>query len=411
MNANAQQAPATAANQASVEGMRSALVPRQEQLPDQAVNMFTERGFALAQRLAKAYAASSAVPAQFRQWIEKKVPNGRGATEWIENPAALGNCLVAIETAQSCRMSITAVMQNANVIEGKLSWSAQFVIAAINASGRFTPLEFDMENKGRMKAKYREKTGWDKEANRPTFAEREVEIDNWECRAWAMVLQNGQPTNKRVQGARVSMKMAVEEGWYGKDGSKWKTEMFEQMLMYRAGSFFGRIHAPDVIMGMGRTTEEVQDMTTIDMSPAGEIRSVTVDSLAKGPTASPTPMADVVQVNTTGSEAEGGTGGEFVPPPAAPGEAGAAGAPAAEAGAAAAGSVKVEPDPLTYAVVADAMTKATTPIEIDAARALIPRVVDAMQQAELNAMATKRTAEIAPAATKRRTSASKTSVE
>ena len=103
-----------------------------QQSPDQAIDLFTARGFDLACRIAKAFSNSDAVPAQFRAVVEKK---GRNGSTYQENPAAIGNCIVAIETARSVGMSITSVMQQANVIEGKLTWSAQFQIAAINASG------------------------------------------------------------------------------------------------------------------------------------------------------------------------------------------------------------------------------------------------------------------------------------
>ena len=101
------------------------------QAPDQAIDMFTERGFTLANRIAKAYASSDAVPAQFRMQVLKKVGKQEN---WVDNPNAIGNCLVAIEVARAVGMSITAVMQNADMIEGKLRWSGKFVIAAINAS-------------------------------------------------------------------------------------------------------------------------------------------------------------------------------------------------------------------------------------------------------------------------------------
>ena len=39
------------------------------------------------------------------------------------------------------------------------------------------------------------------------------------------------------------------KGWINKSGSKWKT-MPEQMIRYRAASFFGRLHCPDLIMGV-----------------------------------------------------------------------------------------------------------------------------------------------------------------
>jgi hypothetical protein len=58
--------------------------------------------------------------------------------------------------------------------------------------------------------------------------------------------------------------MAKAEGWLDKAGSKWKT-MPELMLKYRAAAFFGRLYAPEVLMGM-QTSEEVIDITP--MQPA-----------------------------------------------------------------------------------------------------------------------------------------------
>jgi hypothetical protein len=52
--------------------------------------------------------------------------------------------------------------------------------------------------------------------------------------------------------------MAKAEGWFAKNGSKWKT-MPELMLRYRAAAFFGRLYAPDVLNGM-HATEEVEDI-------------------------------------------------------------------------------------------------------------------------------------------------------
>lgn len=53
--------------------------------------------------------------------------------------------------------------------------------------------------------------------------------------------------------------MAVKEGWYTKNGSKWQT-MPEMMLRYRAASFFGKLYAPELLMSI-QTAEEVQDST------------------------------------------------------------------------------------------------------------------------------------------------------
>lgn len=240
----------------------SRAVVAQAQPTDQAIDLFTARGFDLACRIAKAFSTSDAVPSQFRAVVEKKV-NGR--FQVVENPAAIGNCIVAIETARAVGMSITSVMQQANVIEGKLSWSAQFVIGAINASGRFTPLQFDMVPRGRVRAKYKVKGAWNDDKRGFDFTEKEIEIDDIQCTAWAYARDRGAVTTRKVFGAPVSMKMAVEEGWYGKAGSKWQGEMAHLMLTYRAGAFFGRIHAPDIVMGMGSTAEELRD--TIDITP------------------------------------------------------------------------------------------------------------------------------------------------
>lgn len=367
-------------NQASVSGLRQSLPP--SLVPDQKVDMFSLRGFELANRIAKAYSTSDAVPAAYRGHVEKK---DRGVSTWIENPAALGNCIVAIEVAQAVGMSIAAVMQNSNVIEGRLSWSGKFVIAAVNASGRFTPLRFHIVNKGTIKASYREKLGWNNEKRGFDFADRQVEIENLECTAWALphgfqmppgvytlpqAKERGLPV---IEGAPVSTKMAVEEGWYSKAGSKWQTEMKHLMLQYRAGSFFGNIHAPDVMMGMGKTSEELEDITTVDVNASGQVTGVTTEELRR---AAPVQQAEVVtQKNTT--------------------ETAASDAPAADA--AAGPEVRTAQ---TLEAVTEALEKSTTAIELDAARALIPQVEDAMEQAQLNALAQKRlTAINAPAAT------------
>ncbi len=253
------------------------------------VNMFSAAGFELAQRIAKAYQTANAVPAAFRATTIKREKDSNGDYYDVEipNPAALGNCIVAIETAQAVGMSITAVMQNANVIEGRLSWSGKFVIAAINASRRFSPLRFRITNRGRITAAYKEKGRWNKDQRRYDMVEKAVEIDDIECVAWAYVMEGGRRTDEVIEGTPVSIKMAVEEGWYSKPGSKWQTELKHLMLQYRAGSFFGNIHAPDVVMGMGRSTEELEDI--IDAVPnTGDSIEVSVEDLRRAQANRPT---------------------------------------------------------------------------------------------------------------------------
>ena len=68
---------------------------------------------------------------------------------------------------------------------------------------------------------------------------------------------------KNIKGSTVSIAMAKAEGWTR--NSKWKT-MPEQMLKYRAATFFGRQYIPDLLLGV-QTSEEVVDITPLDVTP------------------------------------------------------------------------------------------------------------------------------------------------
>ncbi len=137
----------------------------------------------------------------------------------------IANTFIALEMATRTGSSPLAVMQNLYIVHGRPGWSAQFVIAALNACGKFSPLRFELTGEGDKRA----------------------------CKAWA--IEHG--TGERLEGPPVSVEMAKAEGWYSKNGSKWQT-MPELMLRYRAATFFGRLYAPDILMGM-RTSEELQD--------------------------------------------------------------------------------------------------------------------------------------------------------
>lgn len=363
---------------------------------DIAVSMFSSQGFALAQRLANAYMSSNAVPTPFRSVVTKREKvNGEYADVEVPNSSAMGNCLVAIETAQSVGMSITAVMQNANVIEGRLTWSGKFVIAAINASGRFHPLRFDLVNKGPIKATYKEKGAWNRDQRKYDMIEKEIEIENLVCVAWTLPRSLPIPNNVStlaqakaaqlpvIESAPVSMKLAVEEGWYSKPGSKWQTEMKYQMLQYRAGSFFGNIHAPDVVMGMGRTTEEAIDTIEVVQQPDGTY-AADIDTLrragmspaaerAEQSAAAAAPAA--AEQSPTETEAHRGPNehGETTGPDGA-------GATSASADPSAA--------PLTESAIAARLNAANSSDDLNAAIALIADVPDPDAEARLTELAT-----------------------
>lgn len=194
----------------------------------------TPESFALAQRTASALAASSLVPEAYRG-----------------NPA---NCLIAVEVAARIGASPFMVTQNLHIISGRPSWSSPFIIAAINACGRFSPLRFDMERGGPVSVEYEVWTG-SKDNGTRRKEKQTATVDSMRCTAWAY----DKATGDRLDGVQVTTEMAVAEGWWGKQDSKWKT-MPDLMIRYRAAAFFGRLYAPDILLGM-HTAEEIEDIT------------------------------------------------------------------------------------------------------------------------------------------------------
>jgi len=81
------------------------------------------------------------------------------------------------------------------------------------------------------------------------------------CRAYATELA----TSEKLYGSWITMKMAKDEGWTSKKGSKWIT-MPEQMMRYRAASFFINTYCPSISMGF-MTTEEIEDVEMMDITP------------------------------------------------------------------------------------------------------------------------------------------------
>lgn len=184
-------------------------LPTTTDAPPAALNLFSLDMFRDAWKVAEQLAKSKLIPQNFQN-----------------NPP---DCIIAMEMAQRIGASIFSVMQSLYIVHGRPGWSAQFIIAAMNSCGRFSPLRFDIigENDART------------------------------CTAWA--LEKG--TGEKLSGPPVSIGMAKDEGWYSKNGSKWQT-MPELMLRYRAATFFGRLYAPDILMGM-HTADELKDADDI----------------------------------------------------------------------------------------------------------------------------------------------------
>lgn len=137
------------------------------------------------------------------------------------------DCFIAVEMAARMNVSPIMIMQNLYVVKGKPSWAGQACMAMINACGKFK----------NVRHVYTGQKG----------------TDNRGC----YVVAERVSTGETVEGTEVSMAMAKAEGWT--TNPKWKN-MTEQMLAYRAASFFARVYCPEALMGL-QTVEEVQDVT------------------------------------------------------------------------------------------------------------------------------------------------------
>lgn len=230
--------------------MNSQLQTAEQSSPPVLMGFGSLASFEFLQRTASAFADSTMVPTAYQAVATK----GYGDNQRTEpNPAAISNCMIALDMSQRMNANPLMIMQNLHIIEGRPSWSSQFIIAAINSSGRFSPLRFDVEWLDEMDATY-STFEW---INRvKTEQKHNVRIKNARCVAWA--IEKG--TNTRLESAPVTMEMAVNEGWYSKNGSKWRS-MPDLMLRYRSAAFFGRIYAPDLLMGLP-TSEEMHDVFT-----------------------------------------------------------------------------------------------------------------------------------------------------
>jgi hypothetical protein len=167
------------------------------------------------------------------------------------------NILIAMEISQRTNSSLLAVMQSLNIIQGRPTFGSKYIIAAINSTGKFSPLRFQFEEEDSEREVTFSYTVW--ENNQKSKREGKTKIKNRKCKAYCTDKQTGEI----LYSPEVSLEMAVQEGWYTKDGSKWKT-MPELMLMYRSATMFGGIYAPEVTMGMS-SKEEIEDIS--DMLP------------------------------------------------------------------------------------------------------------------------------------------------
>jgi len=190
--------------------------------------------FEAAQRMAQALCTSTMVPSEYR------------------GQQGLSNSLIALEIAARMGLSPLVVMQNMTPIHGKPSWSSSFLIATVNASGRFTPLRFVFDDKDNPSS----------------------------CFAVA----RDKATGEVLEGQLISIEMAKREGWwsrpdrYGKETSKWQS-MTGQMLRYRASAFWVKVYCPEISLGL-MTQDEVADVQAVVV---GSVEPLTAAQLPATP--------------------------------------------------------------------------------------------------------------------------------
>jgi hypothetical protein len=195
------------------------------------------RAFELVQRQAKMLSSSTLVPKDFA--------------------GNIANCAIAINISKRTRLDCLMVCQNLAIIHGRPSWSATALIGMINASGKFSPLRFVMDNDDAPSS----------------------------CYAVAKDKDSGE----ELKGEKITLEMAKKEGWSTKNGSKWLT-MPGQMLRYRAASFWSRAYASDMSLGM-YTQDEVRDFA----EPPRNVTPVKVNPFIEEPVETMEIEAEIVQ--------------------------------------------------------------------------------------------------------------------
>ena len=284
-------------NTATLANLRQA-EPREASMPVVRAGFFDLQAFELIQRVSKAFASSDLVPKQYQ--------------------GNLANCMIAMDMAQRIGANPLMVMQNLYIVHGTPGWSSKFLIATINACGRYSSLRYE----------------WKGEPGSNDFG----------CRAWAIERETGE----RLDGIWVTWLMVKAEGWDSKNGSKWKT-MPDQMFVYRSAAFWQRAYAPELGMGL-QTDDEIRDAFNAERGRDGSF-VVDTESLRRGqPESPPTEQTEGSIDAQTGEITSGAqTKSETH-------------APAAQA--------------LTFAVLTDRMQKATDVDVLDADADLIRELPD-----------------------------------
>lgn len=231
-------------------------------------NFFDPVQFETMQRVCRMFALSDLVPDIYRATMkpipantDEKAVTMIQAENQTSLTKAMANCMIAVDYAMRVGASPMMVMQNVAIIYGHPAPSSKFLIATVNTCGRFNPLQYRFAEKGMLGMVDYTDYVWDNATRSKRAVAKQFDgkkVMDIECVAFT----TAKGSDKVLESSPVSVRLAIQEGWYTKNGSKWQT-MTRQMLMYRAASFWSSAYAPEISMGM-KTVEELQDIQDVE---------------------------------------------------------------------------------------------------------------------------------------------------
>lgn len=135
-----------------------------------------------------------------------------------------GSILACLDISQTLGCSVYMVMQNIYAVHGRMGFSGQFCISALNRCPQYKRIEY----------RY---------------------LNDRDCTDGMQVI--GHRTDGYLDyGTPITPAMVKAEGW--SKNSKWQT-MADQMYRYRSAAFFVRAYCPEVLMGF-QTADELRDL-------------------------------------------------------------------------------------------------------------------------------------------------------
>ncbi len=170
-----------------------------------------------------------------------------GSKMWPEHIKTVGDALITLDLAERLGVHPVMLAQTIYIIHGKPGLEGKLIASLINNSGKYSePLHYEFSG-----------TGYEPSNE---YQEVDGQKGDYGCRAISIDKRSG----KEVRGPKITWDLVRAEGWYNKNRSKWPT-MPELMFMYRAASWFCKIHCPEVMLGMS-SVEELKDADIVDMA-------------------------------------------------------------------------------------------------------------------------------------------------